>query len=931
MRRMLQTCGRIAARARVARAPPAPAATMARGFKGLKSFDQLEPAPTNMPLPDTKDDLREYNPGLASTYMNENLEFHEEYKKIVDDLESFLRPDVLPDEDGLLHTPEVKQLGDVLIGLNQIETAMLMRLYQHYTGIDDEAAKEFYAIAAMGGGGGGDGGASTVMGGLAEARGQVMSLRLDKMADSVSGQTVVDPKGYLTDLNSVTLRSDAEVGDIKKAQLLLKSVTSTNPRHAPGWIAAARVEEYAGKIAQARRKIREGCEKCPEAEDVWLEAARLHSGDNAKAILADAVKHVPTSVKIWLKAADLEPDAERKKNVLRRALEIVPNSVKLWKVAIELESAADARVMLGRAVECVPHSVDMWLALARLETYENARKVLNQARTALPTEPAIWITAAKLEEAHDNKPMVAKIITRAVQALDAMEVVLDREQWLKEAEAAEDAAALATCDAIVKATFSRGVEVEDQRDTWVLDASGCLERGHVHTARCIYGHARGVLADDEDLWLASAKLEKEHGTKEQLDEVLQQAVTRCKDSEILWLMAAKHKWITMGDVAGCRQVLQQAFAENPDSEDIWLAAAKLESENDLTDRARALLAKARDRAASDRVFMKSAALERDVATRLRLACAPEPEIAEAVGREMELLEAGMKAYPTFPKFYMMAAQAMEDMDPDKARGHLKAGLRHCPDSTALWIMASDLELAQGDVTRARSLLDVARARTQGDPSPELYLAAIRLERGSGNADAGDMLLARALRECPASGLLWCEDITTAPKHAQKGKVKHAMKHCDNDPHVIGAVARLFANEGKPEKARKWFARAVALNAQLGDTWGYYYAFELKTAAEHRKRLKASSSGGGDGGIADAHERAAAAVLRGCATSEPRYGERWTKVSKRPEVLAARLGAAGVLIIAAAQINDMPEPSIEEAAALAAEVEDSAAQAKPDAT
>jgi len=157
---MLQTCGRIAARARVARAPPAPAATMARGFKGLKSFDQLEPAPTNMPLPDTKDDLREYNPGLASTYMNENLEFHEEYKKIVDDLESFLRPDVLPDEDGLLHTPEVKQLGDVLIGLNQIETAMLMRLYQHYTGIDDEAAKEFYAIAAMGGGGGGDGGAA---------------------------------------------------------------------------------------------------------------------------------------------------------------------------------------------------------------------------------------------------------------------------------------------------------------------------------------------------------------------------------------------------------------------------------------------------------------------------------------------------------------------------------------------------------------------------------------------------------------------------------------------------------------------------------------------------------------------------------------------------------------------------------------------------
>ena len=39
--------------------------------------------------------------------------------------------------------------------------------------------------------------------GLAEARGTVLSLKLDKMSDSVTGQTVVDPRGYLTDLNSL--------------------------------------------------------------------------------------------------------------------------------------------------------------------------------------------------------------------------------------------------------------------------------------------------------------------------------------------------------------------------------------------------------------------------------------------------------------------------------------------------------------------------------------------------------------------------------------------------------------------------------------------------------------------------------------------------------------------------------------------------------
>jgi len=30
-----------------------------------------------------------------------------------------------------------------------------------------------------------------------------LSSKLDKMSDSVTGQTVVDPKGYLTDLNSI--------------------------------------------------------------------------------------------------------------------------------------------------------------------------------------------------------------------------------------------------------------------------------------------------------------------------------------------------------------------------------------------------------------------------------------------------------------------------------------------------------------------------------------------------------------------------------------------------------------------------------------------------------------------------------------------------------------------------------------------------------
>ena len=124
----------------------------------------------------------------------------------------------------------------------------------------------------------------TNMSGLAEARGTVLEMSLDKMAqsDSTTGQTnIVDPTGYLTSLSSVKIATQAEISDVNKARRLLKSVCDTNRKHAPGWIAAARVEEAANKINQARKLIQQGCEICPENEDVWLEAARLHPSNIA--------------------------------------------------------------------------------------------------------------------------------------------------------------------------------------------------------------------------------------------------------------------------------------------------------------------------------------------------------------------------------------------------------------------------------------------------------------------------------------------------------------------------------------------------------------------------------------------------------------------------------------------------------------------------
>ncbi|KAI8554360.1 hypothetical protein RHMOL_Rhmol05G0093000 [Rhododendron molle] len=227
---------------------------------------------------------------------------------------------------------------------------------------------------------------------VGEGRGTVLSLKLDRISDSVSVLTVVDPKGYLTDLNSMKITSGAEILGTKKERMVLKSLIQAKPEELLGWIAAARLEECA-------------------------EACQFSRPEEAKAVIASGVKAIPNSVELWMQAAKLEREDENKSRVLRRGLEHVPDSIRLWKAVVELANEDNARLLLMRAVECCPLHVELWLALARLETYDGAKKVLNKARFSLPKEPAIWITAAKLEEANGNNARLGKIIESGIRAL----------------------------------------------------------------------------------------------------------------------------------------------------------------------------------------------------------------------------------------------------------------------------------------------------------------------------------------------------------------------------------------------------------------------------------------------------------------------------------------------------------------------------------
>ena len=442
-----------------------------------------------------------------------------------------------------------------------------------------------------------------------------------------------------------------------------------------------------------------------------------------------------------------------------------------------------------------------------------------------------------------------KTIEAGVNGLKRHQVSLTREQWLKEAERCEMEGSPRTCEAIVKTTVAMELEDEDRLDTWVGDAEAAEAKGMVSTSRAILSYALKVYPHTRNLWRKAADLEKAHGTRfvlsfvflyfqysfskrESLDAILDEAVTSCPQAEVLWLMAAKEKWLA-GDVPAARQVLERAFVANPESEQIWLAAVKLEAENGELKVARELLIRARTVADTQRVsflffpihiyaclpfykiWMKSAVFERQ-----------QGHLDQA----LTTISTALTKFPKFGKLYMIQGQIHQSRnDYSSARASFAAGVKSCPKEPTLWILASKLEEADGKSIKARALLEKARLVNSGNEL--LWAESIGVEERSGGAAQAKTMLSRALQECPSSGLLWSMAIWAEPRAARKTKGVDALRKTKDHPLVVCAVARVLWADRVVGRAREWFGRATATDPDLGDIWGWWLKFERQHGTE----------------------------------------------------------------------------------------------------
>lgn len=646
-------------------------------------------------------------------------------------------------------------------------------------------------------------------GGLTEAKERVLGSRLDQITSGAA--TSIDAPGYLTGLGTQTsTRSAADVGDLKRARLLLNSAVQSNPASADAWISLVRLEEQALEPKRARDLVARACEACPDSEDVWLEAIRLLPREQAADIFARGLEQIPASARLWLKGAELEPRAAAKKELLQRGLQKSPDAAALWRARVELEEdEAAARDILGRAVDFCPRDIDLWLALARLEDHEGARRVLNRARQKNPKNKEVWLAGARLEEAYGNTGLVDKIVARA-----AADLGLTRADWVQTAVECELGGDVHTARAVVTVAcrLAADADAREREDEYTGDAEAAEARGALAVASAFLELAVEAAPTAAASWAKAAALARRRGAD--ADAVLEAAVAACPLAEDLWLALAQHR-AGQQDHDGARAVLARAYASVPHSARLWLAASQMELARGDRAAARRVLAEARERLgfASEKVWRRAASLE-------------APEDAKRL-----LVQALAHFARTSPKMWIALAQ-LEAGNPAVAHGVYESALASCTDSEALWVAAAAFERGLGDaaaVSRARVLLERGRMRL---PRAEaLWLEAVRLELAAEQPAMAKSLLAKALQACPQSGALWHEAIWMEPRPLRKAKASAAMGQIGHNALVYLAIARLMWADRKLAEAREYFERALAQEPANGDVWAAYLQFSREHGTE----------------------------------------------------------------------------------------------------
>ncbi|ODV64261.1 U4/U6-U5 snRNP complex subunit PRP6 [Ascoidea rubescens DSM 1968] len=692
---------------------------------------------------------------------------------------------------------------------------------------------------------------------LSSSRIKILGAKLDNLDKNNTNKISLSSHDYLSNLDSNINKSilfdDQAIRDINKSRLIFKSLRKRDPYNVSNWISSAKIEIQSKNFKTAKKLLNQGCNLCKKDENIWLENINLNLNDLVlcKKMITEALSYNPKSEILWLKAYNLENELFDKRRIIRKALQQLKYNVNLWKISIDLESDdPEKEKLLSTALFLIPKSVDLWLQLFEIQkNIKSKRKILSDAFKSVPSSHKILIEICKLEESvlfenknNTSKEDVFEIIQEkfniGFSRLKNHKNSISRKDWLRNAMECENSNFILTCQVIINKTITLNI---DQEVTKVIterkskeinngnvkndnnnknndeiiallkdDFDFALASSNFETSRSILLYIVHLYPTEVSIWKELMILEKNHSFNSDIYKTYQDSIKYNPEVSEFWLRYAKEKWIN-NEIEKSREILENAIIKLPQNEEIWLAAIKLESSNKYYDKALDLLSKARKGLTNNsQIWCKSIILERQLGNS---------------DKALDLIEEGVKLLPKHDEFYIQKGKIFEEKQEFfKSKEAYKQGIENCPNSPLIWILYSKvIEKADKNIIRSRSMLD--RGLIENKDNEDIWCEKIKLEIRNNIKDRSniDSLISKALQVLPNSAKIWSLKIKFIKKKSQrKNIILKAMKETKNDPIILLSIGEYMLMDGKLDKAKSWFLKAINEDRSIGDCWVWLY-------------------------------------------------------------------------------------------------------------
>jgi pre-mRNA-processing factor 6 len=519
-------------------------------------------------------------------------------------------------------------------------------------------------------------------------------------------------------------RLEEVAGNILQAQEILAQGLSQCPTSEDLWLSTVRLE---GNSTKAKSIIAAGIRSNPKSVKLWIEAVKREDiVKNKIRVFHKALEMIPSSVDLWKGLVNASPNTVDSRTYLSRAVECCSDSEELWLAYAKLSDCQAAQKILNDARRAMPTSVGIWLSAAELaetmgaddSAIENIllKAIESLAKNGVILEKSEWLKhAASCASTKTSRAITCVVIRQFIE----VSFRSFRTQKEIKHDLYRDVEYCNSLGCVSSKAVSRGIlstavfrtALSQRKGIWIK-----LLNEESDDTVSVFEAAVTACPHSEVLWLMFAKhlwgvLKDTGGSRD----VLRRAMDAIPDSEDIYVAAARLEETV--DIDSTRRLLDFALDKCPNSCRIWIKSAQLERSLRRTDACVEICKKGIG------VIMKSP----DLYKLWLIACHAYLE-TDRVNEAQETITKACESLPNRPAVWAVACDVfLRQADHNRARSVLERARVRLPTDEILWYKGYMVEAAchGSDSTACRVLL--SRALQSCPSSGILWAYAISTE------------------------------------------------------------------------------------------------------------------------------------------------------------------------------------------------------------